>query len=114
MKDGSDTVKTEETTNSTESPPAEYDSAAMMKAWEAFMTPGDMHKLMAKWDGTWDGEVTAWMGPEPSKSTATVTNKMAMNGLYQIGDFSGTMMGQPFMGHSVLAYDNAKKEFVTE
>ena len=35
-----------------------------------------------------------------------------MNGLYQMTDYTGTMMGQPFTGHGILAYDNAKKEFV--
>jgi hypothetical protein len=92
----------------------EYDSATMMKAWESFMTPGDMHKWLAKWDGTWTGEVSSYMSQdgEPMKSTATMTNKMIMNGLYQMSDYSGNMMGQPFQGHGILAYDNAKKEFV--
>ena len=90
------------------------DQAAMTKAWEDFMTPGDMHKLMAGWNGTWTSDVTAWMAPSapPSKSTATVENKMALNGLYQMGHYSGTMMGAPFEGYSTLAYDNAKKMFV--
>lgn len=90
------------------------DSATMMKAWMDFATPGDMHKWMAKYDGNWSGEVTTWMDPAapPTKTTATMSQKMALNGLYQMGDFKGTMMGQPFMGHSILAYDNAKKEFV--
>ncbi len=92
----------------------EVDSATMMKAWMDFMTPGDMHKWMAKSAGTWTGEVSTWMDPSapPMKSTATIVHKMAMNGLYQMGDYKGTMMGQPFMGHSILAYDNAKKEFI--
>ncbi len=89
------------------------DDAAMMKAWMDFMTPGAMHKWMAESDGTWDGEVNTYMDPNnPTKSTATVTNKMIYNGLYQMGDYSGNMMGQPFQGHSILAYDNAKQKFV--
>ncbi len=90
------------------------DQDAMTKAWAAFMTPGDMHKMMATWNGTWTADVTAWMAPTapPSKSTSTVENKMALNGLYQMGHYTGTMMGQPFEGYSTLAYDNAKKMFV--
>ena len=34
---------------------AEVDSATMMKAWMDYATPGDMHKWMAKFDGTWTG-----------------------------------------------------------
>jgi len=95
-------------------PAAPVDSATMMKAWEAFVTPGPMHQMLAKGAGTWTGDVMMWMDPAdpPETSKATITNKMALNGLYQLGDYKGTMMGQPFEGHSILAYDNAKKEFV--
>jgi hypothetical protein len=112
--DGTDTASLDTTRDMDKADVVEYDSATMMKAWQDFMTPGDMHKWLAKWDGTWTGEVTSYMGAEgqPSKSTATMTNKMIMNGLYQMSDYSGTMMGQPFQGHGILAYDNAKKEFV--
>jgi hypothetical protein len=86
---------------------------AEMKAWQNFMTPGDMHKWMAKHVGTWEAEVSSWMGPgDPVKSKATDIVTMTMNGLYQIGNYSGTMMGMPFLGQSTLAYDNAKKQFV--
>ena len=113
VKDDSDTTGMDTTRDMDKTDVVEYDSATMMKAWEKFMTPGDMHKWLAKWDGTWTGEVSSYMGSgEPMKSTATMTNKMIMNGLYQMSDYSGTMMGQPFQGHGILAYDNAKKEFV--
>jgi len=32
-----------------------------MKNWENYKTPGEAHKLMASWSGTWTGEVTMWM-----------------------------------------------------
>ncbi|MBK9982507.1 MAG: DUF1579 domain-containing protein [Saprospiraceae bacterium] len=90
------------------------DQAAMMKAWSDFKTPGDMHKLLASWNGVWNADVSSWMDPSapPMKSTATVENKMALDGLYQMGHYEGTMMGSPFEGYSTLAYDNAKKMFV--
>ncbi len=89
------------------------DSAATAKAWEKFMTPGDMHKWMAGHIGTWEAEITSYMsGPEPTKSKATEVVKMIMNGLYQESNLSSTMMGMPFQGRSILAYDNAKKQFV--
>ncbi|HMG66895.1 MAG TPA: DUF1579 domain-containing protein [Chitinophagaceae bacterium] len=91
------------------------DSAAMMKAWQSFMTPGDMQKMLAKSNGVWDEEVTTWMDPsKPAvKSMATCTNKMVMNGLYQESVHKGTMMGMPFEGHGTVGYDNAKKVFVS-
>lgn len=97
-------------TTTPEAPP--MDSAAMAKAWENFMKPGEMHKWMAGYAGTWEAEVTSFMpGAEPSKSKATEVVKMVMNGLYQEGNLSGTMMGMPFNGKSIMAYDNAKKQF---
>lgn len=89
------------------------DSAAMAKAWQDFATPGDMHKWMASHVGTWEAEVSQWMGgPEPTKSKAKDVVTMSMNGLYQMGYFSSTMMGMPMTGQSTLAYDNAKKQFI--
>lgn len=94
-----------------EAPP--MDSAAMAQAWQKFMTPGDMHKWMANHAGTWEAEISSYMsGPEPTKSKATEVVKMIMNGLYQESNLSSTMMGMPFQGRSILAYDNAKKQFV--
>ncbi len=98
-------------TTTPEAPP--MDSAAMAKAWQDFATPGDMHKWLAGHVGTWEADVSSYAGgPEPSKSKATEVVKMAMNGLYQIANMSGTMMGMPFEGQSTIAYDNAKKQFV--
>lgn len=93
--------------------PVAAQSESEMKAWQEFMTPGDMHKWMAKQVGTWEAEVSSWMGPgDPVISSATDVVTMTMNGLYQIGNFSSTMMGMPFQGQSTLGYDNAKKQFV--
>ncbi len=91
------------------------DSAAMMKAWEDFKTPGDMHKWMAKTNGTWEGEITQWMDPNapPAKSKATITQSSALGGRYVISKYSGSMMGMPMEGISTLGYDNAKKLFVS-
>jgi hypothetical protein len=109
--DTTSTVKKDEVT-----PPAPMpDSATMMKNWEAYSTPGDMHKLMATWDGKWDGEVSMWMAPgaPPQTSKATSVNKMVMGGRYQLMTNSGNMMGMPFEGTGTLAYDNAKKKFIS-
>lgn len=94
---------------------AQPDSATMMKNWQEYMTPGEVHKMMAKWDGTWNGEVTMWMypGAPEQKSTSTAVNKMVMNGLYQQSTHSGDMMGMPFNGMSTVGYDNHRKEFIS-
>jgi hypothetical protein len=88
---------------------------AAMKAWQEYMAPGDVHKMLAQYDGSWNEEVTMWMAPgtEPTKSTATVVNKMILGGRYQHSIHTGSMNGMPFEGVSILGYDNAKKIFLS-
>ncbi len=91
------------------------DSATMMKNWQAYMTPGDMHKMMASWDGNWSCTVSSWMQPgtPPVTSKATAVNKMVLGGRYQASTFTGSFNGMPFEGMGTLAYDNAKKLFIS-
>jgi Protein of unknown function (DUF1579) len=102
------TAKTNDNTSA-----APMDSLAMMKAWQAYMTPGQVHAMLAKSNGTWSEEVTMWMSPEapPSRSNATAVNKMVLGGRYQESRHTGNFNGMPFEGISMLGYDNAKKTF---
>lgn len=94
---------------------AQSNQDSAMKAWMSYMTPGDIHKMLAKDDGEWNEEITLWMAPgaPPTKSTATASNKMIMGGRYQESRHAGNFMGMPFEGYSVVGYDNAKKVFVS-
>lgn len=86
-----------------------------MKAWEAYMTPGEMHKMMADCNGDWREDVTLWLAPDapPSQNTASCTNTMIMDNRYQQSVTTGMMNGMPFEGRSLLAFDNAKKVFIS-
>lgn len=91
------------------------DSATMMKNWQEYSTPSDVHKMMASWDGTWTGDISMWHGPDmpAEKATGTAVNKMVLGGRYQESVHTGNMMGMPFEGRSTVAYDNARKEFIS-
>jgi hypothetical protein len=91
------------------------DSATMMRNWQAYMTPGEPHKMMASWNGTWTGDITMWMAPgePPIKSTGTAKNRMVFGDRYQISENTGDFMGMPLNGMSLLAYDNIKKAFIS-
>ena len=106
-----DSTKMETAKQETKAPP--MDSATMMKNWQAYMTPGEVHKMIASWSGTWASEITMWEKPgaPPTKTTGTAVNKMVLGGRYQESVNTGTMMGMPFEGHGTLGYDNAKKIF---
>lgn len=88
---------------------------AEMKAWEAYMTPGEPHKMLAEETGTWDCEMTMWMDPSapPQKYEMTAEMKMVLGGRYQEGIYKGDMMGMPFEGKSTVGYNNASKEYIT-
>jgi len=87
------------------------EQAAMMKKWEEYMTPGDVHSMLAKSNGEWTQEITMWMQPgaPPTKNTGTSTNTMILGGRYQQSTHKGTFDGMPFEGISTVGYDNAKK-----
>jgi hypothetical protein len=102
------------TTTTTDQTPTVQDTAAMMKAWQDYMTPNDMHAMLAKDNGTWTADLTMWMTADapPQKSTGTSTNRMIMGGRYQQATFKGSFNGMPFEGISTVGYDNSKKKFV--
>ena len=84
-----------------------------MKAWQEYMTPGPTHEMLAKANGSWKAKMTMWMMPdsEPMEAEGMMTNEMILGGRYQKSTYSGNMMGMPMEGMSLLAYDNASKEF---
>jgi hypothetical protein len=87
----------------------------MMKSWQEAMTPGTQHKMLEESVGTWDSEVKMWWnGPkaEPTISKGTSVNKMVLGGRYLQQDFTGEMMGNPFVGTGFTGYDNFKKKYV--
>lgn len=91
------------------------DSVAQMKAWQAYATPGAPHKLMADEIGTWNCDMTFWSEPngKAEKASSVADIKMILGGRYQEANYQGKMMGQPFVGRSTLAYNNASKEYTT-
>ena len=91
------------------------DTAKAMEAMMMAATPGEPHKMLASSNGNWNAEVSMWMTPDApvTKSAGTATNRMIMEGRYQISEFKGDMMGMPFTGMSTTGYDNVKKKFVS-
>lgn len=91
------------------------DSAKAMAAMMQNATPGEQHKMLAKSVGTWNADVTFWMGmgkPANNSKGTSVTNSI-LNGLYIESKFSGDMMGMPFNGVATTGYDLAAKEYVS-
>lgn len=86
-----------------------------MQAMMAYMTPGTVHQMMAKSAGQWSGKVTYWTQPgvPPTTVVMDVKQEMILGGRYLRSINTGNMMGMPFEGIGVTAYDNAKKVFIS-
>lgn len=87
----------------------------MQIKWMEYMTPGDMHKMMAEDLGEWKTATKWWMAPgtEPMNSDGGVIVESLFDGRYTQSKHSGIMMGMPFLGINLLGFDNVTKEFTS-
>ncbi len=76
--------------------------------------PGPEHELLKRDVGVWDAtiELQGPPGTPPTVSKGTETVSLACGGLWQITDFKGDLMGQPFEGHGMTGYDPSRKKYV--
>lgn len=93
----------------------EMDPQAMMELWKQAAQPGEPHKLFATLVGSWTTTTKEWMEPgkPPTESTGTADMKMLLDGRFLYQEYNGQMMGQPFNGVGIDAYDNMTKKYVT-
>jgi hypothetical protein len=92
------------------------ESQEMMKKWMEAMTPGDNHKKLDAFVGSWDVEESLWMAAPPapptiSKGSAVI--KWALDGRFIEQELDGQMMGMPMHGIGFTGYDNLNKCFVS-
>ncbi len=86
-----------------------------MKAWQAYMTPTESHKMLAKDVGKWKTEMSTYMDEKSPaiKSVGTSEVSMILGDRYQQSIYKGDFMGMPFEGIGTTGYDNAKKIFIS-
>jgi hypothetical protein len=95
--------------------PAQMDMQAMMDTYKKLATPGEPHKQFASLAGSWTTKTKEWMEPDkaPMESAGTCDFKMLLDGRFLQQEFTGEMMGQPYSGVGISAYDNLRKRYVT-
>jgi hypothetical protein len=93
----------------------QMDPQAMMETYKKLATPGEPHKLLASLAGSWTTTTKEWMEPgkPPTESTGTAEMKMLLDGRFLYQEYNSQMMGQPFSGVGIDAYDNLRKKYVT-
>ena len=93
----------------------QMDPQSMMELYMQLATPGEPHKLFASLAGSWTTTTKEWMEPgkPPTESTGSADMKMLLDGRFLYQEFNSQMMGQPFSGIGIDAYDNLRKRYVT-
>ena len=93
----------------------QMDPQAMMEAYKKLATPGEPHKLFASLAGSWTTKTKEWMEPDklPMESTGLAEMKMLLEGRFLQQELTGNMMGQPYSGVGITAYDNLRKRYVS-
>src|SRR6476661_9555315 len=91
------------------------DQQAMMELWKKMAVPGEPHKLFASLAGSWTTTTKEWMEPgkPPTEATGSADMKMLLDGRFLYQEYNAQMMGQPFSGVGIDAYDNMTKKYVT-
>lgn len=85
---------------------------AMMAKVQEFTQPGDHHKVLEKFIGTWNTETKitmAGMPDTPEKGTAVI--KWLIDGRWIQTESTGVFLGQPVQSFSMMGYDNFKKSY---
>jgi hypothetical protein len=85
--------------------------AAIAKAIENAMTPGEGQKRLDSMVGTFDVKIRTWVSPTsaPVESTAVNVGAWVLGGRYVQTMLAGEMGGAPFSGIGYMAYDNVAK-----
>jgi hypothetical protein len=96
-------------------PHTQMDPQAMMETYAKLAMPGEPHKLFASLAGSWTTKTKSWMEPgkPPMESTGSSEMKILLGGRFLQQDFTGDMMGQPYSGIGISAYDNLRKRYVS-
>ena len=91
------------------------DPQEMMEVWKKLAQPGEPHKLFATLAGSWTTQAKEWMDPgkPPTESTGTAEMKMLLDGRFLYQEYNAQMMGQPYSGIGIDAYDNLTKKYTT-
>jgi len=88
------------------------DEKARMEAWQKAAAPGEIHKKLEPFVGTFDARVRMWSDPSkpPEDSTGTMTSTWVLGNRFVQQNYEGSMMGEPFNGMGYVGYDNVSKK----
>ena len=94
-------------------PAMSEDMQKEMMVWMKLAEPGPQHEGLARYVGSWKGEVFMWMAPgmEPMVDSSTAEGKMILGGRYLEFIHSGSFGGMPFEGRAIEAYSHLDQRY---
>lgn len=87
---------------------------AEMQAWMQLAQPGEHHKHLDKYVGSWELEVTFWMGPDAEPMTSppgAAEVDWILGGRFLEWNHTGDFGGMPFEGKAIDGYSNLDEEY---
>ena len=96
--------------------PAMPNMEEAMKKWMDAIAPGEAHKMLNGFVGSWETATSLWMqgpGAPPTVTKGTAEIKWALGGRYIQQESKGEMMGRPMSGIGFTGYDNINKKFIS-
>lgn len=79
--------------------------------WTEYMMPAEVHKMLEKYTGEFEMEITMWMGADQSPQVDKVksNNKMILGGRFLEMTQTGNMMGMDYNAITTLGFNNTDK-----
>ena len=93
--------------------PSQADMDAMMKKMQEAGAPGDAHKFLNQFVGSWETTMRMQMGPgaPPMESKGVSEVRWILDGRFLEENSTGTAMGMPHNGRGMTGYDNMRKKY---
>jgi hypothetical protein len=86
---------------------------AVAEKMAAYAKPGAEHEMLKSRVGKWTGKGKFWMSPEaPPMESAIDSEYSLIMDRYLANTTHSDMMGMPFEGHGLTAFDNIKKKYM--
>lgn len=87
--------------------------AAIDKALDDAMTPGEGQKKLGSMIGSFDAKVWTWTSPsaDPIEDALTSVNSWILGKRYVQTKIEGKIAGQPFKGFGYYGFDNVSKQY---
>jgi hypothetical protein len=92
--------------------PAKVESPA---EWVAMSKPGESHRLMDSFVGTWNVTMKFWSSPQsaPEQSSGVSESRWILGKRFIQESFKGKVGGQDFEGIGLFGFDNGRRRFDT-